>query len=126
GGRAQAVAARHLDVHDDEIGRQPCDLGQGLVAVAGFPDYLDPLDVAEEGAQAIEGKRLVIHQQYAHRLPVPAKFGRSFPTPRRRSQFASLISGTQILAMKRSPSGPAARLARGPNTAFKRRRTFSR
>ena len=69
GGGPQAGAARHLDVHDHEIGTQFADPVERHIAVGRAADQLDPLDIAEEAGQAVQCKGLVVHQQYAHKFP---------------------------------------------------------
>ena len=66
-GGPEAVAARHLHIHDDEIGGELADPLERLIAVAGLADHFDPLDIAEEGTQPIDRERFIVHQQYAHR-----------------------------------------------------------
>ena len=66
GGGAEAVPLRHLDVHDDEVGRQRPDLVERLIAVTGMADHLDAFDVLKIGPQPIQRELLVVHQQDAH------------------------------------------------------------
>src|SRR3546814_7944823 len=58
GGGAQTALARHLHIEDDQVGRQPRDLGERLVAVLRLADDFDAVDIVEKGAQPIESESL--------------------------------------------------------------------
>ena len=67
GGRVDAVAARHLDVHDHQVGSQALGEFDRLLAVAGLADDLVAL-LAQHLGEIHADERLVLGDEHAARL----------------------------------------------------------
>jgi hypothetical protein len=60
---AEAVEAGHLDVEEDEVGRELADCRDGLGAVCGFADDFDVRSALESNADTTSSERLVIDDE---------------------------------------------------------------
>src|SRR6185437_554775 len=66
-GGLQAVHHRHADVHEDDVGAQVGDPGDGLLAVDGLADHLDVGLRVEQDGEARPDHALVVGHQHADR-----------------------------------------------------------
>ncbi len=119
GGGAQAGAAGHLDVENDQIGPKLLDLLERLVAVLGLAADFGAFDIAEESVEAIERQRLVVDQQYTHAKPSQKAVtsllkGKAQPVRARVRIAVAPTPGMQMVARKRSSRVSIERLAPGP------------
>ena len=61
--RGDAVDARHPDVHQDHVGAERFDEGDGLRSVTGLGDDLDVRFGLEDRAEAAAHERFVVGEQ---------------------------------------------------------------
>jgi hypothetical protein len=66
---------RHPQVHQDDIDFQAFDLGQGLLATAGFAEHVELLVAGEYAAQPVAHDRVVIDDEQPDRRHRPAPSG---------------------------------------------------
>jgi hypothetical protein len=58
--RFQATDARHLDIHQDDIGFQLTRLDQGLFPGLGLTDHLQAIDIGQHTCNACTNEIMVI------------------------------------------------------------------
>jgi hypothetical protein len=65
-GGLQPVDAGHADIEQHDVGPQPVGQLERLAAVGRRTDDLVAADLAEQAAQTLACRRLVVRQQYLH------------------------------------------------------------
>src|SRR6185437_11641200 len=95
-GGLQAVHHRHADVHEDDVGAQLGDPGDGLLPVDGLADHLDIGLRVEQDGKARPHHALVVGHDHADRHGAASSGG--------------LTGRTAATRNPPSPVGPASRL----------------
>ena len=68
----QAIDAGHAHVEQHDVGRQPVDHVDGLLAIARFAGDFEFAGFREHGAQALARRRLVVDDEHAQAHAEPA------------------------------------------------------
>ena len=66
-GGLDAVAVRHAQVHQDDVGAQSAGQRERLLAVRGGPDDLDPGQEPQQHLEALADDPLVVRDQHPDR-----------------------------------------------------------
>ena len=119
---AQAVGRGDLDVEEEQVGPQFRDRAEGALAVARLGDDLDVRRIAQQPAQALEGRGFVAHDQGADGFHATER--------RARNVMVEAAASAPRRARRRFPPGAGAaveaRGSRGPPRRSRTRRPCGR